>query len=416
MANEPSKTDNPDDAKLSGPGKPVQKETSGPAVPVSETPSAHKTDQLVGGKETKPEPFASIAPKPIDDTPPIEAAIPPAQRHTEQPGAEVPPNANHSGILVDKEIRDQKLIQVPEPGREEERCYQPTSYDLRLGAEYVRPSRDGQLVIHSCKDNGMLTIAPFATSIVSTYESVALPSNVVGRFNLRVQHAFEGLLVQMGTQVEPNYQGPLFALLHNISDRPKTLKFRDYDTRPFTIEFTYTSQPSRPPDERKKQRKTFSDFIPPNYARGGLDLVLEDIHRVQGENTRLSQDLNAKKILGFTGVALILIVATATLFIPWTLAKFTYDKNYFPLVSADAIAAMKYGPNHSNDADIVKQVMREFDARSSGAGIIPREQFYAERLAQLKNRRDSIKGNPAQVAELKSIEKQIDEIVELLKK
>jgi hypothetical protein len=126
--------------------------------------------------------------------------------------------------------------------------------------------------------------------------------------------------------------------------------------------------------------------------------------------------LNAKKILGFTGVALILIVATATLFIPWTLAKFTYDKNYFPLVSADAIAAMKYGPNHSNDADIVKQVMREFDARSSGAGIIPREQFYAERLAQLKNRRDSIKGNPAQVAELKSIEKQIDEIVELLKK
>lgn len=420
MANEPSKANNREDAKLSGSGKPVEEQTSGPAMPVSEMALPRKNNQLVSGKET--EPTALIAPQPIAGTPPIEAAMPPtematppAQPPAEQTGTEVPVSANHSGVLVDKEIRDQKLIRVPESGREEERCYQPTSYDLRLGAEYVMPTRDGQLVIHSCIDNGMLTIAPFGTSIVSTYEWVALPSNVVGRFNLRVQHAFEGLLVQMGTQVEPNYNGPLYALLHNISNRPKTLKFRDYDTRPFTIEFSYTSQPSRLPDERKKQRKTFSDFIPPNYARGGLDLVLEDIHRVQEENTRLSQDLNAKKMLGFTGVALILIIATATLFIPWTLAKFTYDKDYFPLVSADAIATMKYGPNHSNDADIVKQVMQQLDARSSGAGIIPREQFYAERLTQLKNRRDLIKRNPAQVEELKSIEKQINEIAELLK-
>ncbi|MGD1081958.1 MAG: hypothetical protein ABR881_26875 [Candidatus Sulfotelmatobacter sp.] len=261
----------------------------------------------------------------------------------------------------------------------------------------------------------MLTIEPFATSIVSTYEKVALPGNVVGRFNLRVQHAFEGLIVQMGTQVEPNYEGQLYALLHNISDRPKTLKFRDYETRPFTIEFSYTSQPSRPPEPRKKQRKTFSDFIPPNYARGGLDLVIESLRNAQSENKRLSQALHSNKMLWFTGIFLLIIVAAATVLIPWALAKFTYDKDYFPIVSADAIAAMKYGSNHSNDADIVKEVMRELDARSSG-GIVPREQFYEERLAQLKKRRDSIKGNPAQVAELKSIEKQIDEIVELLRK
>src|SRR5262249_47022656 len=152
-------------------------QTSGPALPVLETTLPRQNSQLASGKE--PEPSASIAPEPLAGTPlmeaalpPTETAVPPAQPPTEQPGTEAPASANHSGVLVDREIRDQELIRVPESGREEERCYQPTSYDLRLGAEYVMPSRDGQLVIHSCIDNGMLTIAPFGTSIVSTYESV----------------------------------------------------------------------------------------------------------------------------------------------------------------------------------------------------------------------------------------------------
>ncbi len=362
MAKESSNTANPDDAQLSPPGKPVQSEGPGSAVPVRgsipESAPAH-SDQALGGKASEPN-VPTLTPAAIREEPhPPKPPIPPAPPPQKEPVLQALPNANYSGVLVEKEIRSQKLIRVPEPEREDKRCYQPASYDLRLGAEYVMPSKDGQLVISNCEANGMLTIGPFATSIVSTYESVALPSNVVGRFNLRIQHALEGLMVQMGTQVEPNYEGPLYALLHNISDRPKTLKFRDYDTRPFTIEFSYTSQPSRPPEERKKLRKTFSDFVPPNYARGGLDLVLENIHHVQDENTRLSQDLNAKKMLTFTGVFLLLIVATATLFIPLTLAKFTYDKNYFPIVNADAIAAMKYAPNHSNDADIVKEVVRE---------------------------------------------------------
>ena len=128
---------------------------------------------------------------------------------------------------------------MPDAEYDDSRCYQPANYDLRLGAEYVMPHKDSQLQISRCDSNGMLTIQPFGTAIVSTYESVFLPNNVVGRFNLRLTHALEGLIVQMGTQVEPDYEGPLFALLHNISDQPKSLKFRDYDTRPFTIEFYY---------------------------------------------------------------------------------------------------------------------------------------------------------------------------------
>jgi deoxycytidine triphosphate deaminase len=252
---------------------------------------------------------------------------------------------NYSGVLVKDEIRDKKLIQVPDPEREESQCYQPASYDLRLGAQYAVPNDEGDLEISNCEITGRLTIPAFGTAIVSTYETVALPDNVVGRFNLRVQHALEGLIVQMGTQVEPHYEGPLFALLHNVSDSPKTLKFRDFDTRPFTIEFSYTSRPASNPDPRKKRRKSFSDFIPTNSARGGLNLALARMHQLQSETKKLSQDLNARKILWFTGGFLLIIVLAATVLIPIALTKFSYDRDYFPLVSADAIAAMKYGPN-----------------------------------------------------------------------
>jgi deoxycytidine triphosphate deaminase len=348
------------------------------------------------------QPLGGTGPEPPSAVPPREISSPPL------------PKVNYSGVLVENEIRDQNLIRVPDADYDDPRCYQPASYDLRLGAEYVTPHKDRQLQISRCDTNGMLTIGAFGMVIVSTYESVATPNNVVGRFNLRIAHAFEGIIVQMGTQVEPNYEGPLFALLHNISDQPKSLKFRDYDTRPFTIEFSYTSQPSRRPDERKTKKKSFSEFIPPNHARGGLDMVLNNIHTVQDEIKVLSEEFNAKKMLWFTGGALLLIVATATIFIPLTLAKFTYDKNYFPIVNTEAIAAMKYGPNHSNNAEIAKQVLRELETKPP---VLPsRENFYAERLTQLKARRDSLKKDSSNSAELKSIQKEIDEIIELLKK
>ena len=145
-------------------------------------------------------------------------------------------------------------------------------------------------------------------------------------------------------------------------------------------------------------------------------MVLKDIHAVQDKIKVLSEEFNAKKMLWFTGGALLLIVATATIFIPITLAKFTYDKNYFPIVNTEAIAAMKYGPNHSNNTDIAKEVLRELETKSSEAPIASRESFYADRLTRLKARRDSIKKDAPDSAELKSIQRQIDEIIELLKK
>lgn len=122
------------------------------------------------------------------------------------------------GVLVDAEIRKLELIEVPESDGQNQQCFKPASYDLRLGHEYIQP---GNVVrglnvpeILDCRNNGgRVCIEPFSSIIVSTYEIVRLPDNVVGKFNLRIKQAFRGLIVQMGTQVEPNYRGRLYALL-----------------------------------------------------------------------------------------------------------------------------------------------------------------------------------------------------------
>jgi deoxycytidine triphosphate deaminase len=191
------------------------------------------------------------------------------------------------GLLVEDQIKALGLIQLPAGGIDEPRCFKHASYDLRLGHEFVLPGvvgqNKGQLEIGRCDKTGLLAIPSYGSAIVSTYETINLPSNVAGRFDLRIRHALEGLIVQMGTQIEPGYKGPLYALLHNTSDQPRVLKYGDYESRPFTIEFQFTSVPSRPPP--KKPRQTIRDFIPPQYARGGVNLVLEKINEVQAQFT-----------------------------------------------------------------------------------------------------------------------------------
>jgi hypothetical protein len=407
----PSKPGNPDDKSKTSPVPEQPADTESKSNLEPEKRSAPELKPAQTEQPAQEEKAAAIPDSAqtdsIRDSAPKTQSTPVIETREYRP-APISPSPSRFGVLIKEEIKNLKLIQA---SHYDERCYKPASFDLRLGSEYVTPRKDGQFKVGRCGKNGMLTIEPFSTAIVSTYECVKLPNNVVGRFNLRIDHALDGLIVQMGTQVEPEYEGPLFALLHNISGQPRNLKFRDYDTRPFTIEFSYTSQPLPPDEERaaKKRVKSLRDFVSPNYARGGIDLVLKELERV-------SKSLEARKTILLTAGVLAVLIALVSILVPFMLSKFTYDKDYFPIVTADAIAAMKYGPNHSNNAEIVKEVLRELEARPSGLPFVSRDRFYVDRLEQLRARRDSIKKDSPSSAELKAIQKEIDEIIELLKK
>jgi deoxycytidine triphosphate deaminase len=286
----------------------------------------------------------------------------------EEPGpASALPGQGHptpSGLLTEREIRDLRLLAVPE-GEIDERCYKHASFDLRLGDEYIIPhmkDHNGQLIIGSCQSNGCLTIDKFSSAIVSTYESVRLPNNVAGRFNLRIKHAFEGLVVQMGTQIEPGYIGPLYALLHNVSENSKTIRYRDYDSRPFTIEFVFTASATSPPPN---SRKTIRDFVPINYATGSLFRVLEEYDKAQKQIQSISQMAGARKDALFIGVTMVGVLTVVGLLYSFLINKVTYDRDDLPLASAQALQALKYDDRDAGRDDrIVQEVLRQLESRS----------------------------------------------------
>lgn len=142
------------------------------------------------------------------------------------------------GILTKDEIEKLIIADI-----KDEYYFAPASYDFRLGNEYVIPNENGALFVKKCTDNsGVLVIPAFTSVLVSSYEKVKLPNNVAGRFDLRLQLGLKGCILQVGTQIEPGYEGILVGLLHNFSNKEIQLPYASRECKIFTAEFNYTSK------------------------------------------------------------------------------------------------------------------------------------------------------------------------------
>jgi deoxycytidine triphosphate deaminase len=109
------------------------------------------------------------------------------------------------------------------------------SYDLTLGSE----CRLGGKPIMLDEKNKYLEIPPYQVVVVSTAERLCIPRFLIGRWNLRVKHAYEGLLWVGGPQVDPGFSGNLYAPIYNMSNRNVILEWE----KPFaTIDFVRTTK------------------------------------------------------------------------------------------------------------------------------------------------------------------------------
>ncbi|MCH8823497.1 MAG: hypothetical protein IH984_08330 [Planctomycetes bacterium] len=145
--------------------------------------------------------------------------------------------AARGGVLTGSQILAHNLIDNPL-----DKCVKAASYDLRLGRDAFLCGK-GTLALHDLTAKGRvkgIEIEPFGTALVSTIERVRTPHNIVGRFDLKIAHALDGFILQVGPQVEPEYDGPLFGILLNTTAAGK---FIPYEESIFTIEFHLTSEP-----------------------------------------------------------------------------------------------------------------------------------------------------------------------------
>jgi dUTPase/gas vesicle protein len=82
-------------------------------------------------------------------------------------------------------------------------------------------------------------IGPYQVAVIETFETLNLPHFLIGRWNIRVQLAYLGLLWVGGAQVDPGFRGQLCCPIYNLSTEPVSLKFKD---RLAMIDFVTTTR------------------------------------------------------------------------------------------------------------------------------------------------------------------------------
>lgn len=283
-----------------------------------------------------------------------------------------------TGILTKDEIAE--LIDQPAA-----RCLAPASYDLRLGAEYCVAGdlgRDDKPRIQDCSIKRGVTILPFSSMIVSSYEKVKLPNNVAANFDLRIRLAVNGLIVQMGTQIEPGYEGHVYALIHNVSSRPIELRYADENSRLFTVEFHRLSKdaPVKKEDQKRKNNKSLKEFLNGEALGKTFDFILKDqADGLRSMNSRIDKvigELAPWKVAIFTLVSGLVL----SIFVP-IIAGLILSK--FPLADAstkrEATEARGLAEVAQSNLSSVKEKITNIEATSAASSA-----KHAEKVAQLE--------------------------------
>jgi deoxycytidine triphosphate deaminase len=114
------------------------------------------------------------------------------------------------------------------------RQLKPARYQLRLGGQ-ARINGENRAIT----PQQPLVIKPHQVAVVQTLERLNIPRFLIGRWNLRVNMVYRGLLWVGALQVDPGWIGYLPCPLYNMSDKEVELL---YGEEVFTIDFVRTTR------------------------------------------------------------------------------------------------------------------------------------------------------------------------------
>ncbi len=167
-------------------------------------------------------------------------------------GPEQPPPVG--AVLCDREIKDLSDLALIPPGRApliadlQPENLKGAAYDLRMAPTgMVLPG--GRVVLPTDPPNhAEVLLAPGQTALISTFERLNLPNNLIGNMSIKGELASKGILMLTGLIVDPNYHrggsgdGRLHFRLANLGNKPVLL--RPAETRVASIQFVRLAQPA----------------------------------------------------------------------------------------------------------------------------------------------------------------------------
>jgi len=180
------------------------------------------------------------------------------------------------------------------------------SYYLTVGNEYSLGGKKGKL--YNKPDKNKLEIPPFEVAIIKTREIINMPRFLIGRWNIRVTQAYEGLLWVGGPQVDPGWVGHLFCPIYNLSNETVVLKLGQ---RLATIDFVRTTSFKKDKCEefdRKKARKRLEDYHW-RLKSALLTEVAQRINKIEEKVVRL------ESMIGIVFMCIAILFAALSIFV-----------------------------------------------------------------------------------------------------
>lgn len=163
----------------------------------------------------------------------------------------------------------------------------PAGYELSIGDEVSMGGR--RIVLEDAPGKNMFELKPFEVAVIKIHERLNLPRNIIGRWNIKVGRAYEGLVWVGGPQVDPGWVGNLSCPIYNLSDKAVCLRLHDPIA---VIDFVFTT-PFSPqnckPFERPPKRVLFDDYVPEalksalvTHAKGRIDVFEARLDKLEG--------------------------------------------------------------------------------------------------------------------------------------
>ncbi len=170
-----------------------------------------------------------------------------------------------SGVLLSDVIRHYcQWFDLISPF-DEENLLKPACYKLTIGDEYAIGGK-----IHALPDQpgeNEIRIPAFAVAIIKTEETINMPPFLIGRWNIQVSRAYQGLVWVGGPQVDAGYVGHLFCPIYNLSDKEVVLH-RGESIAVIDFEKTTSFNEGKSTRYRLPDRILFEDYRPEELRSG----------------------------------------------------------------------------------------------------------------------------------------------------
>lgn len=157
------------------------------------------------------------------------------------------------------------------------------SYDLLLDKEHLKSG-----IKIDIQDT--ISIEPLDYVVVCAKESVNMPKNICGTFDLAVTMFCRGIILSNGPQVDPGYAGRLLCLLFNTSAKEFVMQ-QSQDFKFSTIQFQALSGiSSKAYDGTFQRKRSVRDYIG-KYADESISDRILSITAMQDENTKIRNEI-----------------------------------------------------------------------------------------------------------------------------